>query len=75
MKLCDRKGCNKPATCIGHQAIIHGGAKFALCREHMGMEPDYTKKCIICGATPVMPITEMCGPCTTGEADTVDGNW
>lgn len=37
--------------------------------------PDWGKKCIVCGETPVMPITEMCGPCTTGEADTAGGNW
>jgi CO dehydrogenase/acetyl-CoA synthase alpha subunit len=38
-------------------------------------EPDWTKKCIVCDATPVLPITEMCGPCTFGEADTAGGNW
>lgn len=32
-------------------------------------------KCEVCGATPVMRLTGMCGPCTTGEADTVNGNW
>jgi hypothetical protein len=39
------------------------------------VEPDWTKHCIVCGASPVMPITEMCGPCTTGEAGTVGGEW
>ena len=38
-------------------------------------DPDWTKKCIICGATPILPVTEMCGPCTFGEADTANGNW
>lgn len=39
------------------------------------MKPDYTKKCELCGATPIVPLTGMCGPCTFGEADTADGNW
>jgi len=38
-------------------------------------EPDWTKKCINCDATPILPITGMCGPCTFGEADTAGGNW
>jgi len=38
-------------------------------------EPDWSRKCIVCGASPVMPITEMCGPCTFGEAETAGGNW
>jgi len=38
-------------------------------------EPDWTKKCIVCGATPIVPMTEMCGPCTFGEAETAGGNW
>lgn len=37
--------------------------------------PDYTKRCICCGATPVVPCTEMCGPCSFGEASTVGGSW
>lgn len=37
--------------------------------------PDWTKKCEVCGATPIVPLTGMCGPCTFGEADTIDGNW
>ena len=39
------------------------------------VEPDRTASCEVCGKTPVMPITGMCGPCTTGEADTADGEW
>lgn len=37
--------------------------------------PDYTTKCIVCGAVPVVPATGMCGPCTFGEASTAGGNW
>jgi len=45
-------------------------------------EPDYKNKCDCCGAIPTVTIvnsegkqiytTEMCGPCTWGEAETVD---
>lgn len=38
-------------------------------------KPDWTKDCEICGDTPVVPLTGMCGPCTFGEADMVGGNW
>ena len=38
-------------------------------------EPDWTGRCENCGATPIVPITGMCGPCTFGEADTAGGNW
>jgi hypothetical protein len=31
--------------------------------------------CTVCGANPCLRATEMCGPCTFGEADTADGNW
>lgn len=37
--------------------------------------PDWSKKCMVCHATPVVPVTGMCGPCTFGESETVDGNW
>lgn len=37
--------------------------------------PDWTKKCYICGETPIVPLTGLCGPCTFGEAETKDGNW
>ncbi len=39
------------------------------------VKPDYSRKCIVCDASPVVPETGMCGPCTFGEADTADGNW
>ena len=37
--------------------------------------PDWSKKCEVCGETPVVPLTGLCGPCTFGEAETVGGNW
>ena len=39
------------------------------------MEPDWTKACDVCGQTPIVPDTGMCGPCTFGEAATAGGNW
>lgn len=38
-------------------------------------EPDWNSSCDNCGAKPVVPETGMCGPCTFGEAETIDGNW
>lgn len=37
--------------------------------------PTYSGSCIVCGATPIIKATRMCGPCTFGEADTAGGNW
>ncbi len=37
--------------------------------------PDWSGECENCGASPIVPITGMCGPCTFGEADTINGNW
>lgn len=39
------------------------------------MEPDYSGECEVCGQSPIVPATGMCGPCTFGEADTAGGNW
>jgi ribosomal protein L37E len=38
-------------------------------------EPDWSQQCSTCGASPVHPLTGLCGPCTFGEADTMGGNW
>ncbi len=37
--------------------------------------PDYESQCDNCGASPIVPTTGLCGPCTFGEAATLDGNW
>jgi hypothetical protein len=37
--------------------------------------PDWKGACEVCGASPIVPATGMCGPCSFGEADTVGGNW
>ena len=45
--------------------------------------PDYKHHCIVCGQAPVVTAvkggevvyeSEMCGPCTWGEAETIDPN-
>jgi len=38
-------------------------------------EPDWGGQCEVCGQSPIVPITGMCGPCTFGEAGTINGNW
>lgn len=38
-------------------------------------EPDWTGKCEVCGESPIVPETGMCGPCTFGDAETYGGNW
>lgn len=38
-------------------------------------EPNWKGKCEVCGASPIVPLTGMCGPCTFGEAETINGNW
>ena len=38
-------------------------------------EPDWNHDCTVCGETPVVPASGMCGPCTFGEAETANGNW
>lgn len=44
-------------------------------RKDEDWEPDWEGECEVCGCSPIVPITGMCGPCTFGEADTVAGNW
>jgi len=38
-------------------------------------KPDWSGKCENCDASPIVPVTGMCGPCTFGEAETINGNW
>lgn len=37
-------------------------------------EPDWTRHCDNCHATPIVLLSGMCGPCTFGESET-GGNW
>lgn len=38
-------------------------------------KPDWTRECMVCGMSPVVPVSGMCGPCTFGDASTMHGNW
>lgn len=38
-------------------------------------DPDWEGECEVCGQSPIVPLTGLCGPCTWGEADTAGGNW
>jgi NMD protein affecting ribosome stability and mRNA decay len=33
------------------------------------------RPCCVCGATPTVGSTDLCGPCCFGEAETIGGNW
>lgn len=59
-----------------HSAFGAKGFKcWRVVKKNPEIEPDWTRKCEICGQTPILPVTGMCGPCTFGEADTAGGNW
>lgn len=46
------------------------------CEDHVSeMKPDWSSSCASCSSSPVMPLTGMCGPCTTGDASTAQGEW
>jgi ribosomal protein L37E len=51
--------------------VVKGGVVQNECAD----EPNWKKACESCGAKPTHPSTDMCGPCTFGEADTAGGNW
>lgn len=38
-------------------------------------KPDWNGSCEVCDMSPIVPLTGMCGPCTFGEAETINGNW
>lgn len=39
------------------------------------IEPDWEGHCDNCQAAPIIPATGLCGPCTFGEAETMNGEW
>lgn len=53
----------------------HNAEMIELASDDARIKPDWTKKCQVCDASPIVPLTGLCGPCTFGEADTVGGNW
>lgn len=60
-------GCDCYTTLDGKQEVHERGCAL--------FKPDWTGHCDVCDATPVVPLTGMCGPCTFGEAETIGGNW
>jgi outer membrane protein assembly factor BamB len=49
--------------------------KYEAAKVEKGTKPDWSGKCDVCGQSPIVPMTGMCGPCTFGEASTALGNW
>jgi len=39
------------------------------------MALDWDTTCEVCGEVPTVPASGMCGPCTFGDASTINGNW
>ena len=44
-------------------------------KEKDRIRPSWSEKCENCGETPIVPMTQMCGPCSFGDADTISGGW
>jgi hypothetical protein len=38
-------------------------------------DKDWQTECCVCGQTPTVHPTDLCGPCCFGEAETAGGNW
>lgn len=38
-------------------------------------EKNWRRGCDVCGAKPTMGQLGLCGPCATGESETIGGNW
>lgn len=66
-----------PFNCEGREQALEIAGKLLGNKEPNGdnNKPDWDGKCENCGESPIVPSTGMCGPCTFGEADTVNGNW
>lgn len=74
-----RKCCNTEKGAGPHEPdCIHAVQKVGVNARLLTQtesQPDWNRKCLVCGASPVVPVTGLCGPCTFGEAETVGGNW
>jgi hypothetical protein len=73
-----RRCCNTwRGSSVPHAAACMGTVDDAgsISRLDPDVQPDWQGKCEVCGESPIMPVTGMCGPCTTGEADTAMGEW
>lgn len=65
----------KAKNWIRNHKYLHSGMTIVQMVSAEDMAPDWDIPCEVCGASPTVPQTGMCGPCTFGEADTVGGNW
>ena len=74
--LCTEANCNRRfATEVdlsNHQRAKHPKVRTP---GDADVEPDWSGECEVCGSSPVVPLTGLCGPCTFGEADTAMGEW
>ncbi len=43
--------------------------------ELSAFRPDWKNECDVCGQKPIVSATGLCGPCTWGESDTMNGAW
>lgn len=64
-----RKCCHTPRGAGPHEAICQHSHETCKPDE---TKPDYTKDCIVCGNSPVLPVTGMCPVCTFGEASAME---
>ena len=67
---CKRKFVTEPDQ-QNHWRVKHG----QVTQHDPETAPDWGRECEVCGQSPVIPMTGLCGPCTFGEADTALGNW
>ena len=44
-------------------------------QEERDFKPDWNGECEVCGQSPIVPCTGLCGPCNFGEADMAGGAW
>jgi len=59
----------------GSARVVHQHGKIE-CAHCGGIEPDYEHECDVCGQSPILPVSGMCGACTWGEAELIDPeNW
>lgn len=73
--LCTEANCNRRfATEVdlnNHQRAKHR----IQTPTNVDAEPDWEGECEVCGASPIVPLTGMCGPCSFGQASAIGGNW
>jgi invasion protein IalB len=38
-------------------------------------DKDWDSNCQVCGQSPTVHPTDLCGPCCFGDSETIGGNW